>query len=463
MARRLRDDLLLRLLLPMATILLVSGVLSYLLAVRFANGSYDRALIEDARALSRLVKADEAGRLALPPGALEMLGPGEGDRGFMQIRSHERGVVIGDPDLPMPPDSEVVGPNLYDGRAHGEPVRLVALPIPLWSVSDAGVVVLGETRHRREALASDIVAAVVAPQLALIFFAVAAIIGGIESGLAPLVALAKALARRRRDDLAPLPSAAVPSEAVPLIEAFNGLLGRLAEVLAAQQRFVANAAHQLRTPLAVLKLQLEQALRESDASAREQLLEQLEATVDRTSRLSGQLLLLARAEPGGSPPAQASVDLRELAREVGSQWVPRALEQGRDLGFDGGLRPARVLGDRILLGEMIANLLDNALRYGGPNVTLSVSADSAAAGPELLVEDDGPGVPMDERSRVFGRFHRVPGTVGAGSGLGLAIVREIALGHGAQVALETPPGGGLRVRVRFPPPAITSHTEGETG
>lgn len=450
MARRLRDDLLLRLLLPMATILLVSGILSYQLAVRFANRSHDRALLDDALALSRLVKAGSAGQLELPPGALEMLSSGEGDRAYLQIRSRERGVIFGDPGLPAPPDSDVSEPLLYDGHMRGADLRLVALAIPVWMGSDMGIVVLGETRHQRESLASDIVAAVVAPQLALIFFAVVVIIGGVASGLAPLETLANTITKRRRDELTPLPSAEVPGEAAPLIEAFNGLLGRLAEVLAAQQRFVADAAHQLRTPLAVLKIQLEQALREADAGRQRQLLEQAKGSVDRMARLSGQLLLLTRAEPGGGAVVRAQVDLRALALEVGGLWAPRALQVGRDLGFSSGEEPVWVVGDPILLGEMIANLLDNALRYGGPNITLRVLSGNAA-GPELIVEDDGPGIPQPEQSRVFERFHRAPGALGEGSGLGLAIVKQIVHGHAAAVDLESPASGGLRVRIRFPP------------
>ncbi len=451
MARRLRDDLLLRLLLPMATILLVSGVLSYQLAVRFADRSYDRSLVEDARTLSRLVKIQGAGDFALPQGALEMLNPGEGDHAFFQIRSRKSGVIAGDPDVPDPPDSDIVEPLVYDGRVRGEDVRLVALAIPVWTSTDSGLVLLGETRRRREALASDIVAAVVAPQLALIFFAVVVIIGGVASGLAPLEALARAITLRRRDELTLLPSNEVPGEAAPLIEAFNTLLGRLAEVLAAQQRFVADAAHQLRTPLAVLKIQVEQALREPDDVLRRQLLEQLKGSLDRMARLSAQLLLLARAEPGGGTASKEHVDLRALALDVGGKWVPRALQLGRDLGFSGGDSPVNIMGDPTMLGEMIANLLDNALRYGGPSITLRVVGGRPdSSGPELIVDDDGPGIPTAERARVFERFYRAPGSIGEGSGLGLAIVRQIVHDHGAEVSLESSESGGLRVRVCFP-------------
>ncbi len=379
-----------------------------------------------------------------------MLGPGEGDHSFWQIRSGEYGVLAGDPDIPVPSGSDLVEPVLYDGYVRGAAVRLVALTIPGRTINDSVTVLLAETRLRRESLASDIVAAVVAPQLALIFFAVVVIIGGVTSGLAPLVALADAIILRRRYELSPLPSAGVPAEAVPLIEAFNGLLARLAEVLAAQKRFVADAAHQLRTPLAVLKIQLEQALREQDADQRRQHLERMKDSLDRTARLSSQLLLLARAEPGGTAISQDRADLRAIAMEVGRQWVPRALQLGRDLGFESDDDSAEVWGNRTLLEEMIANLLDNALRYGGPRVTVRVSSGDGATGPAIVVEDDGLGIPLTEYARVFDRFYRVPGTHGEGSGLGLSIVQEIVYGHGAEVSLEAPASGGLRVTVRFP-------------
>lgn len=451
MAGRLRDDLLRRLLLPMATILLVSGVFSYQLAVRFSNRSYDKSLLEDARALTRLVKeGSAAGRLELPPAALEMLEPGEGDRIFIQLRSLDGQIIAGEPGLFLPPDADLGEPVFFDGIIYGLGVRVVAFPIEDNPGGDSRILLLAETRLRQESLASDIVAAVVAPQLALIFFSVVVIIGGVASGLRPLDVLARTLEFRRRDELVPLPVKDVPAEAAPLIEAFNGLLARLAEALAAQQRFVADAAHQLRTPLAALKIQLEQVLRQPDEPRRRELLTQLAASVDRTARLSDQLLLLARAEPGGGPIDRSTLDLRALAMDVGSQWIPRSLHMGRDLGFVAGDAPVLVTGDGVMLAELLSNLLDNALRYGGANVTLRVLGPTAERGAELVVEDDGQGIPILEQAKVFERFHRVPGTLGEGSGLGLSIVREIAHNHGGEVLLEVPKGGGLRVRVVFP-------------
>ena len=450
MARRLRDDLLLRLLLPMATILLVSGILSYQLSMRFANRSYDRTLLEDTRALARIAGGAAGMPLDLPQGALAMLQNGDGERAAFQVRSLSRGVIAGDPQIPPPADEAVDEPVFYDGTAGSRKLRLVAMSVLSRDARDTLLVIVGETRDRRDALAGDIFAAVVAPQLALIFFAVVVIVGGVESGLRPLERLAETLRNRRRDELAQLPAAGVPGEAQPLIDAFNGVLKRLSEMLAVQQRFVADAAHQLRTPLAALNIQLEQALREPDAERRQQMLEGLKASVDRTARLSGQLLLLARAEPGGAPTERRPLDLRALAFEVGAAWVPRALQAGRDLGFSAADGAVPAVGDRVLLGELIGNLIDNALAYGGHDVTLRVEPATRRAGPELIVEDNGRGIPEAERQRVFERFHRVPGTGGEGSGLGLAIVREIAHGHGAEVVLEAAAAGGLKVRVCFP-------------
>lgn len=457
-ARLLKSELLRRLLLPMASILLVSGVFSYQLAMRFADSSYDRSLIEDVRALAR--QSGSPGSLglhALPTMALDMLEPGGGDRVFVQVRSRARGILVGDGELPAPPEEGSGDIMLFDAVVHNENVRVAALALP--SSDDAGLVLLlGETRRRRESMASDIVAAVVVPQLVLIFLAVVVIVGGVRSGLAPLESLARGIQGRRRDDLAPLPTRDVPAEVTSLIEAFNGLLARLTEAQDVQRRFVADAAHQLRTPLAALRLQLDQTRRTDDDAQRTALLVEMSASVERMARLSGQLLLLARAEPGGSTPTSQELDLAVLVRDIGSQWVPRAIQCGHDLGLDAGARRIPIVGDAVMLGELIGNLIDNALRYGGTKVTLRVSLD--AEGPLLVIEDDGPGIPERERGRVFERFHRVPGTVGEGSGLGLAIVAEIAAAHRARVTLETPRDGGFCVSVRF---ARDQHIPGETG
>lgn len=447
----LRNDLLLRLLLPMCAVLLVSGVLSYVLALGFSRASYDRSLLGAARDLAYQIKIENnVARIDLPRVAIEMLEWDGEDHLHYQVASRRFGTIAGDRDLPLPPAGERRDlPAFYDARMHGDAVRAVSMPVGGLPTDDQLTVRVAETRAKREAMTDDIVMAVLAPQLLLMAFSVLAIWGGIRAGLAPLERLARAVDARARDDPTQLPVDEVPREAKPLIDAFNGLLARLAIVLEAQQRFIADAAHQLRTPLAALKVQLERALRERDPGLHEQALQQIVESVERSARLSNQLLLLARAEPGVSSSHFARIDLRQLAFDVGSRWVPRALHSGRDLGFAGAETPVWVEGDALLLGELINNLLDNALRYGGPLITLRVDA---GAEPALAVEDNGSGIPEQERERVFERFHRVPGSGGDGSGLGLAIVREIAQNHGARVILDSPEGGGTRVLLRFPPP-----------
>ncbi len=448
---RLRDGLLLRLLLPMCAVLLVSGILSYALALKFARASFDHSLLETARGVAQQVQVrNHMASIELPRAAIEMLIWDGEDHIHYQVASQRQGIIAGDGQLPPPASDESQDrPTFYDTSLNGEGVRAVSLRVTSLESEDRVMVRIAETKHKREALTDDIVAAVVVPQLLLILFAALSIWKGVKVGLAPLERLANAVNTRRRDDPTPLPVTDVPLETRPLIDAFNGLLGRLGEALTAQQRFIADAAHQLRTPLASLKVQLERTLREQDPSMREQALQQLLESVERTARLSNQLLLMARAEPGASMSHQGRVDLRALAFDTGSRWVPRALQCGHDLGFAGSEVPVWVKGDALLLGELINNLIDNALRYGGPRITLKVEQASDFA-PELSVEDNGQGISPEERERVFQRFHRVPGSAGNGSGLGLAIVREIAQNHAAEALLECPEEGGTRIRIRFP-------------
>jgi two-component system sensor histidine kinase TctE len=275
---------------------------------------------------------------------------------------------------------------------------------------------------------------------------------GVTSGLVPLRLIEREIATRTHRDLSPLPDRSVPAEVRPLTHAINDLMQRLGQTLSVQHRFIADAAHQLRTPIAGLKIQIERALLSKDMDEIRPALSQLQTSAERVAHLSNQLLTLARAEPGASDETRfTELDLNAAARETGMQWVPRALERNIDLGFAGSDRPARIRGDGLLLQQLISNLIDNAVRYGhaGGSITLSVAASPE---PQLTIEDDGPGIPESERDRVFERFHRVPDTPGGGSGLGLAIVREIALAHGARIQLDTPDSGsGTRIRVTFSP------------
>jgi two-component system sensor histidine kinase TctE len=367
-----------------------------------------------------------------------------------QVYSRRHGLLAGDADLPVP-DFESEDKPLYFSRDFDDEATLYGVALQLRDIAEDIVVVqVAETDRKRKALAQDVMAAVLLPQTLLLLLAALAVRGGIRTGLKPLARLEEALHARSQADLSPLPDDDVPAEVRPLTDAVNALLLRLDAALGVQQRFVADAAHQLRTPLAALKVQIEHTLRKSQSLQDGEALEHMRRSVERLVRLTNQLLTLARAEPGAESRNRfAPVDLRALAFETGSACVPRALEQGADLGFAGGEAPVRVMGDALLLGELLRNLLDNALAHGRRDGRITLGVEEGER-PALYVEDDGPGIPEAERARVFARFHRVPGTGAAGSGLGLAIVQEIARAHGAEVILETPSGGGARFRVRFP-------------
>jgi two-component system sensor histidine kinase TctE len=229
----------------------------------------------------------------------------------------------------------------------------------------------------------------------------------------------------------------------------NGLLARLESVFEAQQRFIADAAHQLRTPIAGLAAQTDLASAQTNPPQTQHALEQIKHVSTRLNQAVSQLLSLARNEPGADKSLKLlPLDLNTLGRETALNWVEQAVERKIDLGFEESPLPAVVDGDAPRLREMLDNLIDNALRYcpEGSAVTVSVRA-----GHSLCVEDDGPGIPTEERSRVFERFHRLLGNDAHGSGLGLAIVKEIAETHGATVDIEDGADGhGTLFRVNFP-------------
>ncbi len=278
-------------------------------------------------------------------------------------------------------------------------------------------------------------------------------------GLAPVRRLAADVQSRDARTLQPLSDAGVPSEILPLTHALNDLLQRLDQAIGAQRAFVADAAHELRTPLAALRLQLRLAERATDEATRHEAFADLSRGLDRATRLVQQLLTLARQEPGAFDMPFAPVDLRALAASAVADHAPAAAQRGIDLGLDetDGRSPT-VDGNADALRILIGNLVDNAVRYTQPGGRVDVRVDSMTADPKvdvaepgrvrLTVRDNGPGIPDEHLPRVVDRFHRVPGNDAPGSGLGLAIVRQIALAHGAHLTLSN--DGGLLATVVFP-------------
>jgi two-component system sensor histidine kinase TctE len=357
--------------------------------------------------------------------------------------------------VPPPRPVRPGGPQAYGAQAHGQPVRMVVARVPMNGGAEGQYVrvQVAETLHKRRALAWEMLANVVLPQVLLIVLATGVVWVGVSHGLAPLQRLRRAVSDRSHLDLSPIDTQDVPGEVRPLVDEVNDLMGRLGRTFDFQNRFVADAAHQLKTPVSGLKAQIELALRESDPARVQHSLAQLYVSADRLSRLVRQLLSLARNEPGALDTLQLSpLDLNAFALEVSMDWVPHAFKREIDLGFEGVDQPLEIDADADRLRELINNLVDNAIRYSqqGGRVTVRVRRqenDHAL----LAISDDGPSIPVAERERIFERFHRLLGTAEGGSGLGLAIVSEIASLHHARITLEEDVDGvGNTFSVIFP-------------
>lgn len=454
-AQTLRRQLLAWLFWPLLVLWSVSAFIDYDIANRFVNLAYDRALLESALDIGRQVKVlNDRIYVDLPEIAVQMLQSRESGRLYYLVTGPKNEYITGEPDLPPPPDPFSERVNYYDEFYQGRPVRIVTLRLPLETGKAESMVLVqvAENRAARNEFARQILLRQIVPQALLIVLAGLMLWYAIGRGLAPLDALRREIESRSHRDLSALPAEKAPQEVRPLIRAMNELLERLSLALEAQQRFIADAAHQLRTPIAGLKTQTELALRQTPAGEAQGTLHQLRNATERATHLVNQLLSLARAEPpGGRVQASGHVDLTSLARDATMEWVPRALERNVDLGFDADSARAQVEGDPFLLREMLNNLLDNAIRYSDSAGQVTVRVTRNAAHPVLSVEDSGPGIPESERTRVFERFYRVLGTGAEGCGLGLAIVQEIAQSHSAEVQL-TPgaDGAGTVVRVIFP-------------
>jgi two-component system sensor histidine kinase TctE len=446
---------------PLLLLWPMSVTLTYLVAQSIANAPFDRALADDLGVLVHHVRESRGEvTLALPATAREVLRADASDEVYFMVLGLRGEFITGDNDLPLPPDEARPVPRevqFRDGVVRGREIRLAAT----WVEFDRGgerryaLVQVGETLEKRSQLANEIIRGVIIPQFIVLPIAVLLVWFGLSRGLAPLADLQARIRARAPDDLSPIDPRAAPDEIAPLVGAFNELLARLAHNMEMQQRFLADAAHQMKTPLAGLRTQAELALRETDPQQLARTLRQIAASTERSTRLVNQLLALARAEyQANDPRGFEVVDLVPLAREVVRAWIDAAITRGIDLGFEAEAARARVFGAPLLLRELLNNLVDNALAYTprGGSVTVRVAERGAAA--LLEVDDTGPGIPEAERGRVFDRFYRILGTGIDGSGLGLAIVREIAETHGALVRLGTPEaagadGPGTRVSIEF--------------
>ena len=448
----IRQRLLLWLVPPLILLWALSVVGDYHLTQDPAQEAFDRALLDSALALAAHLKTEGPHvRLTLSAEAETMLRFDGVDRIYFAVFDDQRRRLAGDSELTWQAPGKN-NPTFLNGKIDAEPTRVVIYRSG--SGEHPVSIQVAETTHKRQQLIRRILAALVWPNLLLIAAAATLITFGVRGALAPLLRVRDEVARRSPRDLRALPTEAVPGEVRPLIDSLNRLFALLTEQAAAQQRFIANAAHQLKTPLAALQTQLELASMDPEPASVRIRLAQLEALTERVAHLAHQLLALARSEPGASLTAQMRrVDLQAIAEQIASSHLDFSLRRGVDLGFE--LSPASVSAVPWLLQELLANLVDNALRYTPAGGMVTVRC-GVAGFPYLEVEDDGPGIPGAERERVFERFYRGAGLAGEGCGLGLAIVREIAELHGAGIRVESGANGkGARFRLDFPPAAGT--------
>lgn len=455
---RLQRKLLAWLLGPLAVLLVLDTGAAYWNSLRFSNLAYDRALYEIGREIVLHVKLEGLQpRLDLSEAAGNILLLDQEDLLFYRVASEDGKALGGDAEMPAPQQrtGDPARPRFYRDTVRGEPVRMLVAWMPIGGNPEAPKVLVqvAETLHKRTRLAWEMLANVVVPQLLLIVMATAVVWFGISRGLEPLQRLRRAVSDRSHLDLSPIDIHDVPGEVRPLVDEVNELMARLGRTFDFQNRFVADAAHQLKTPVSGLKAQIELALRENDAERVRHSLAQLYISADRLSRLVRQLLSLARNEPGALDAMQLQpLDLNAYALEVSMDWVPQALKRDIDLGFEGAEHPLVINADRDRLRELINNLIDNAVRYSQPGGRVTVQVGQSDNDQcRLAISDDGPSVPVEERARIFERFHRLLGTQEDGSGLGLAIVSEIATLHGARITLEEDIDGvGNTFSVFFP-------------
>jgi len=484
---------------PLLLLWPMSVALTWLVAQNIANRPFDRDLAEMARTVARQVEVERASgtqrptrvRLRLPEVAAVVLRSDDTDRVYFQVTGANGEFIAGDHEIPAP--DELAAPaqevRFRDDNIQADAVRVAYLWLP--PGGGAGeqppLVQVAETLDKRSRLATEIIKGVIVPQFVVLPLAVLLVWLALAKGIRPLNELQQRIRKRESQDLSPIDERNVPEEVAPLVRAINDLLSRLDRSMSTQKQFLADAAHQLKTPLAGLRMQAELVQREIDAGQQDpkslkSSLQHIAHSSQRAAHMVNQLLSMARAEDKESARRQIEVNLARLAREAVRDFVPKAMDKHIDLGYEGPEEGqalhGKLIGQPLLLRELIRNLVDNALQYTpqAGSVTVRLMDDPFGQVVVLQVEDTGPGIPEAERQLVFQPFYRALGTDVDGSGLGLAIVHEVVQQHGAEITIsDARPrsalpakghGPGALFTVRFPlkpaspPPAGDPATAG---
>lgn len=450
-ALSLRSRLLLAIIVPLCVVFAVSAMFDYRLARETADSAFDHSLGDVALDLASHIRAtEESLSVVLSAEAEEILRSDASDIIYFSVRDKKGRLLAGDEALPSYEALAVARvDNLIsfaDSQLQSKPIRIAMHQTT--SAHGPVTIMVAETVNKRELSSRRILTAMILPSLAVILATLLAVYFGVRRGLAPLEIVESEIASRSPRDLRAIDDALTPQEIRPLLSRLNDLFALLREAAASQQRFLADAAHQLRTPLTGLQTQIDLSTNEGRFSSDPERLLRINEATERIGHLIGQLLTYARTEPTTYlSQSFEPVALNDLVEQAASIFLDEALGKKIDLGFEAG--QATVSGIPWMLREALANLIDNALCYTPHGGTVTVSSSRHNGECALTVEDNGPGIPAAERDRVFERFYRIQGVTGDGCGLGLAIVKEIAGLHDAGIRLEEPPGGGLRFSLIF--------------
>jgi two-component system sensor histidine kinase TctE len=454
----LRRRLLVFLLIPMAALLLLDALLTYGVALTYANRVHDRDLSDDALTLAKMLGNDQLGN-QLTPQARFLLEYDPDGRSYFSITSARRGLLAGNGQLPQLEYTPALGaaPTLYDTQLDKHSLRAASIHIAARrDPGDSLVITVAETLRDRHVQAREILLLAILMQTLLIVSLLSLVWFGVSRGLRVLDPLTARLAARSHE-LTPIDGADVPQEIQPLTRTIDALFGRLRSMLALHDRFIADAAHQLRTPLTGLSLHVDRALADPRPETMIDALTHIQRLTQRAARTSSQLLALTRAQAAPLDNEERGLlDLGRMIPDAVAQRIHEAIRAGIDLGYEGVRQPFYIDGDAASVLDLLDNLIDNAMRYAGRGSTVTVSLQAHADGSvSLSVEDNGPGVPPELLPRLRERFFRAAENGEEGSGLGLAIVQRIAERHSAEVIYRLAEEHGLSVEVRFPPPAIS--------
>jgi len=455
--RSLLANLLLWLLIPLAVAAALGAFLARGEAARTATVAQDRLLLGSARIIAQQIQFEDGVLdVMIPPAALELFRSDGQDQVFYRITSPKGVLLSGYAELRQPagalrPEESVA----FAGVVRGEPVRVVAYAQPVFTASGEGpaVIEVAQTLHSRAHMIKQIWFTNLGQEALMLILVIPLVWVALRQGMRSTLRLRDTVQGRAAGTLEALDPAPVPAEIRPLVIAINDYVRDLEAQVAARSRFIANASHQLRTPLTVLQTQVSFGLKTADPAQKEEVMKAILSGIQVATRLVNQLLSLSAAESSGRQHGRAEVDLGGLAKHVLEEYASLAQAKEIDLGLERKrAEPILVNASPLMLHEMVSNLVDNALRYTPAGGVVTVAVEWTDGFPVLRIEDNGPGIPPAERERVFERFYRLQEMDSLGCGLGLAIVREVASAMDATVILAAPPSGtGLVVTVGFPP------------